>query len=478
MSDLCNLTACDARQKIETKEISPLELVDACIGRIEAVNHAVNAIVATCYERAREEARLAEKVVMNGSPLGALHGLPLGVKDLNVTAGLRTTFGSELYADWVPESDERIIAALRAAGAIVLGKTNTPEFGAGANTINRVYGATGNPFDVKRTCGGSSGGSAVALACGMVPLATGSDTGGSLRTPASFCGITSHRGTPGLVPSDRRTIGLSTYSVQGPMARNVHDTALMLSAMAAHSTLDPLSGPVDASVFANLPSVDLNELKVAWSSDLGVAPVDNQIATVFRERVNQLGPAFASCTEHNPELQTALETFWIIRGVHFLASHLDAYNTTPDKLGPNVSSNVKAALEMTSSDIGWAMAEQTRLYRNFQRFFEDYDLLLCPGNAVPPFPLETLYCDEINGQKLSNYIEWLGIASAITLTGHPVTMVPIGLDHTGAPIGVQVVGPKRHSDAFTLACAAEIELLLQTDPLTKRPIPTLEHFNR
>ena len=476
MNDLCSLSAREALRKIRIKEISPLELVDACIARIENANHSVNAIVATCYERARDEARLAENTVMNGGELGALHGIPLGVKDLNVTKDLRTTFGSELHADWVPQFDERIIAALRAEGAIVLGKTNTPEFGAGANTTNRVYGATGNPFDITRTCGGSSGGSAVALACGMVPLATGSDTGGSLRTPASFCGITSHRGTPGLVPSDRRTIGLSTYSVQGPMARTVDDVALMLSVMAGNSSIDPLSGPVDASSFADLPAVDLSQLKVAWSTDLGVAPVDQQIAEIFRARMSTLGSSFASFTEHNPRLETALETFWIIRGVHFLASHLDAYKETPEKLGPNVTSNVEAALEMTSSDIGWAMAEQTRLYRDFQSFFEDYDLLLCPGNAVSPFPLETLYCDEINGKKLSNYIEWLGIASAVTLTGHPVTMLPIGLDHAGLPIGVQVVGPSRHKDRYTLACAAEIERVLQTHPSTKRPIPNLEHL--
>ena len=473
MSDPCDLSAIDAREQIEKKTLSPRELVDSCIARTEAVDGRLNAMVATCYDRAREEAVMAEKAVMQGLALGPLHGLPLGVKDLNVTKGLRTTFGSELHANFIPDNDERIIADLRQAGAIVLGKTNTPEFGAGANTTNRVYGATGNPFDPNRICGGSSGGSAVALACGMVPLATGSDTGGSLRTPASFCGIASHRGTPGLVPSDRRAIGLTTYNVQGPMARNVPDTGLMLSAMAAHLPCDPLSGPVDSATFATIEQVDLSTLRVAWSPNLGSVPVDQQIAKTFEERIDLISSVFEYCERHDPEMQSALDTFWIIRGVHFLAAQFNAYQNTPDKLGPNVTSNVEAALAMTPQDIGWAMAEQTRLYRSFQRFFEDYDLLLCPGSSVPPFPLEQLYCEEINGEPTRNYVEWLGIASAITLTGHPVTLVPIGLDHTSTPLGMQVVGPRRHSDAFTLAAASAIEKELQTHTQTRRPIPDI-----
>lgn len=363
---------------------------------------------------------------------------------------------------------------MRGAGAIVLGKTNTPEFGAGANTTNPVYGATGNPFDPKRICGGSSGGSAVAVATGMTPLCTGSDTGGSLRTPASFCGVVSHRGTPGLVPSDRRGIGLTTYNVQGPMAREVADCALMLSVMAGNDPCDPLSGPVDAAAFASLDDIDLGSLRVAYSTDLGCAPIDNDIARLFEERVGAVASSFRTCERRDPVMENALDAFWYIRGTSFLAAQSANYENHRDKLGPNVISNVEAAFKMKPEQIAWASAEQTRIYRDFQTFFEDFDILLCPGNAVPPFPVEQLFCDEINGEKTANYVEWLGIASAITLTGHPVTMLPLGLDHTGTPMGVQVVGPRRHSDRFTLGVAAALERAFQAMPGLRRPLPDLD----
>lgn len=478
MTEPCDLTAVEARRLIGRKSMSPVELTDSCIGRIEAVDGSVNAMVTRCFERAKAEAKTAEDAVMRGDALGALHGLPMGVKDLNVTEGVLTTFGSPLHAENVPAADERIIAALRQAGAIVIGKTNTPEFGAGANTKNAVFGATGNPFDPSRICGGSSGGSAVALATGMVPICTGSDTGGSLRTPASFCGVVSHRSTPGVVPSDRRGIGLTTYNVQGPMARTVADTSLMLSAMAGNDSSDPLSGPIDADIFRTVENIDLSGLRVAWSTDLGCVPVDNDVARIFEERVQKLAPAFKSCERRDPDMGRALDVFWIIRGVAFLAGRMDAYNNNRDKLGPNIISNVEAGLKMTAEEIAWANAEQTSIYRRFQEFFQDVDVLLCPGNSVPPFPVEQLYCDEINGKKTANYVEWLGIASAITLTGHPVTMVPTGLDHTGTPLGMQVVGPRRHSDRFTIGTAAAIERIFQGMPETRRPLPNLETLKK
>ncbi|MGB0552833.1 MAG: amidase [Alphaproteobacteria bacterium] len=473
MTEPCDLTAIEARRLIGQKALSPVELADSCIGRIEAVDGSVNAMVTRCFERAQSEAKVAEAAVMQGDALGALHGLPMGVKDLNVTEGVLTTYGSPMHAENVPAKDERIIAALREAGAIVIGKTNTPEFGAGANTKNAVFGATGNPFDPSRICGGSSGGSAVALATGMAPICTGSDTGGSLRTPASFCGVVSHRSTPGVVPSDRRGIGLTTYNVQGPMARTVADTSLMLSVMAGNDPSDPLSGPIDANIFRTVEDIDLSGLRVAWSTDLGCVPVDNELARIFEERVGMLASSFKSCERRDPDMADALDVFWVIRGVGFLAGRLDAYKNNRDKLGPNIISNVEAGLKMTAEEIAWANAEQTAIYRRFQEFFEDIDVLLCPGNSVPPFPVEQLYCDEINGKKTANYVEWLGIASAITLTGHPVTLIPTGLDHTGTPFGMQVVGPRRHSDRFTIGTAAAIERVFQGMPATQRPLPDL-----
>ena len=347
MTNPCDLSAVEARWRIGTKELSPIELLESCIDRIEAVNPTVNAMVATCYDRARAEARSAERAVVKGEPLGALHGLPLGVKDLNLTEGVRTTFGSLIHEDFVPEADERMVADLRAAGAIVVGKTNTPEFGAGGNTVNKVYGATVNPFDTARTCGGSSGGSGVALATGMLPLCTGSDTGGSLRIPAGFCGITAIRCTPGVVASERRVVGLTTFNVQGPMARSVPDAALMLGAMTGHDPSDPLSHPISAESLETIESIDLSTLRVAVSPDLGFAQVDNGIRDTFAACVEEFRPAFGECIERNPQMDDASRAFWLIRGVYFLAGRLESYREHKHLLGPNVISNVEAGLAMS-----------------------------------------------------------------------------------------------------------------------------------
>ncbi len=473
MSEPCELSACQARRLIGARALSPVELLDSCLARIEALNPRVNAVVATCYERARDEARAAEAALVAGAELGPLHGLPVGIKDLNETAGLRTTFGSRIFAEHVPERDERLVAALRRAGAIVVAKTNTPEFGAGANTVNDVYGATRNPFDTARTCGGSSGGSAVALACDMLPLCSGSDTGGSLRTPAAFCGVVSIRSTPGVVPSERRAVGLSTYGVQGPMARSVADAALMLSAMAAHDPRDPMSAPLEPAALAEVGEVDLATLRVAVSEDLGFALIDEGIRAAFRERVAAIRPAFGSCVERDPEMAEASRVFWLLRGAHFLAAQLGNYREHRELLGPNVVANVEAALAMRPEEIGWAMAEQTRIYRRFQSFFSEFDVLLCPSTAVPPFPVEQLYCAEINGVALESYIQWVDITAAITLTGHPVVQLPCGRDPTGTPLGIQVVGARRHGERRLIAIAAALERLFATDPALERPRPGL-----
>jgi len=462
---------------VADKTVSPVDLLDACVARIEAVNPTVNAVVATCYDRAREEARAAEAAVMRGETLGPLHGLPLGVKDLNLTEGLRTTFGSLIFKDYVPDADERIVAALRRAGAIVVGKTNTPEFGAGANTVNKVYGATRNPFDTSRTCGGSSGGSAVALATGMLPLCTGSDTGGSLRIPAAFCGVVAIRGTPGLVPSDRRMIGLTTYGVQGPMARNVPDAALMLSAMASDDAIDPLARPVDKESYAQPENLDLSELRVAVSEDLGFAHVDNGIRKTFQECTACLAPMFAGCEPVDPDMAGSTDVFWVIRGVHFLAAQLNNYQQHRDLLGPNVINNVEAALKMKPEQIGQAYAECNRIYRGLQTFFKSFDVLICPTVAVPPFPVEQLYCFHINGVEMGNYIQWADLTAGLTLTGHPIVSVPCGVDRTGMPFGIQIVGPRWHSDRFVIGVAAAIERALEETMKHNRPKPDIASLN-
>ncbi len=477
MTNPRDLSAVEARRLIGTRELSPVELLESCIDRIEAVNPTVNAIVATCYERAREEARAAEHAVMQGEPLGLLHGLPFGVKDLNLTENLRTTFGSLIHEDFVPEKDERMVADLRAAGAILVGKTNTPEFGAGANTVNKVYGATVNPFDTTRTCGGSSGGSAVALAAGMLPLCTGSDTGGSLRIPAGFCGITAIRCTPGVVASERRTVGLTTFSVQGPMARSVPDAALMLGAMAEHDPRDPLSHAFGAESLEIIEPVDLSSLRVAVSPDLGFAQVDDGIRDTFAACVDEFRPAFGACDARSPQMESASRAFWLIRGVHFLADKLDPYREHKHLLGPNVISNVEAGLAMKPEDIGWAFAEQTRLYRALQSFFDQVDVLICPTVAVPPFPVEQLFCTHINGVELENYIQWADLTSGLTLTGHPIVSIPCGLDPTGTPFGLQIVGPRHHSEHFVIAVAAAMERYAEGRTRIARPVPDIDSLS-
>ncbi|MDP6390375.1 MAG: amidase family protein [Alphaproteobacteria bacterium] len=474
MTEPCDLTAVEMRRLIGRKRLSPIELVESCIARIEMVNPVLNAVVATCYDRAREEARAMTERLVKGDELPPLFGLPVGIKDLNDTEGLRTTYGSPLYKDHVPNRDERLVRVLREAGAIVLAKTNTPEFGAGGNTTtNEVYGYTRNPFDVARACGGSSGGAAVALATGMMPLAQGSDSGGSLRKPATFCGITALRPTAGLVPSDKRAVGLTTSSVQGPMARDAADTALFLQTIVGSDGCDPLSYNIDRDDYRVLPEVDLSRLRVAVSVDFGSAPVDDGIRKTFEDRLAQFRGVFASCEERQPDLETANDVFWILRGVLFLANHLERYEKHRDQLGPNIVSNVEAGLAMTAEEIGWAYGEHTRLYRAFQEYFQDIDVLITPGQAVTPTAVEQRNVTEINGMPMKNYLHASTITSAITLTGHPAAAIPCGYDHTGAPFGLQVCGPK-NGDMFTLGVARALERYFADKPDLARPIPDLE----
>ncbi|MGH6914267.1 MAG: amidase, partial [Geminicoccales bacterium] len=436
------------------------------------VNPTVNAFVATCWERAEAEARAAERAVMDGLQLGPLHGLPIGIKDLVLTEGLRTTRGSPLFADFVPEADERQVAAVRASGAIVVGKTNTPEFGAGANTVNPVYGATGNPFDPEKTCAGSSGGSAVALATGMVPLASGSDTGGSLRNPAAYCGIVGFRPTPGMVPSEMRLHGWSPLPVQGPMARNVGDLALLLEAMSALDPRDPLSHPPHPADRQRLDPVDLCTLRVAISEDLGFSPLDHGIRRTFRAAVQRFRSVFASTEDRDPPLDGADEAFEVARAASFLAAHTESYRNRPEMLGPNIVANVEQGLGMSLEDFARASSLHTALYRRFLDFMDGYDMLICPAMSVPPFPHRQLHPTHINGEPLRTYFHWLAPAYGLTLTAHPVVCLPCGLDHTGMPFGIQICG-KRFGDWRTLGIAAALEQYLRGIPELARPLPDL-----
>ena len=472
MTEPCDLTAVDARRLIGRKQLAPSELLTSCIARIEAVDHAVNAMVARDFERARAAARQADEAVARGDDLPPLHGLPIGIKDLQETAGLRTTHGSVIFRDHVPAADERIVAAVRQAGAIVVGKTNTPEFGAGANTRNAVYGATGNPFDPTRSAAGSSGGSAVALATGMVPLCTGSDTGGSLRNPAAFSGIVGFRPTPGLVANERRGLGWSNLPVAGPMARTVPDLCLLLSTMVSDDTRDPLAAAVRAEDYAVPARIDLSRLRVAFTPDFGFAPTERHIAEVFTEKTGTLRQVFARAEDATPDCAGADEAFEVLRSLGFLAGHAEKVRTRPQDVGPNVRANVEEGLRYTAADVARAQALQTALYRRWQAFFDDWDVILTPSITISPRSWRELYPAEIDGRPTRTYFHWLALAYAVTLAGHPAVSLPVGLDRNGMPFGLQIVGP-RGGDAFVLAVAAELEAMLAGDARTARPVPDI-----
>lgn len=470
---LCDLDAVEQRRRIGTKEISPVELLDATLERIEEVNGSVNAIVAMDVDSAREEAKAAEQAVLSGDDLGMLHGLPVGIKDLEATAGLRTTYGSMIYENNIPEEDDLSVANARDEGAIILAKTNTPEFGAGANTRNSVYGATGNPFNTDLTPAGSSGGSAAALACGMVSVASGSDYGGSLRTPAGFCGVTGFRPSPGVVPVPNRTVALSPYSVQGGMGRTVSDVSLMIGALASADIGDPFSSSVDPDLFEPLGEIDLGSLRVAISPDLGCAPVDNDIRKVFSEKCDTFRSAFGEAQDRDPDLCDVHEAFEITRGVNFISAHGDRVKNHKDILGPNVVDNVTRGLEYSAGDVAWANAEQSRIYQNVLDMYEEVDLIICPTASVTPFPHEQWYVEEINGEKMPTYMRWLALSYGLTMALPAICSLPVGIDHKGMPFGIQIAGPNG-SDRFVLQAAYSLEKYLANIPGMTRPVPGLK----
>ncbi|MBU2531593.1 MAG: hypothetical protein KKB37_02545 [Alphaproteobacteria bacterium] len=475
MSQPCDLSAVEARRLIATKALSPVELMQSCLERIAKTNTVVNAMVAMDEEAAMETARAAEQAVMHGEPLGQLHGLPLGVKDLQATAGLRTTYGSLLYENNVPEEDEVTVSNLRDEGAIIVGKTNTPEFGAGANTKNRVYGATGNPFDPMKTCAGSSGGSAVALALGQVPIATGSDYGGSLRTPSAYCGVVGIRTSPGVVPTPNKQVLLNPYSVNGPMGRTVADAHLLLKAQIDLDKRDPFSSDDVLRIPEVLSGIDLAGLNIAYSEDLGCAPVDNEIRKVFRSRIKAFSHVFATATEAAPDLASCHDVFEITRGINFASAHMERLAKQRDLLGPNVIDNTERGLQFTAKDVAWAMGEQANLYRRYVEFFEDFDVLICPAASVTPFPHAQLSVTEINGEAMPTYMRWLAIAYALTVALPVVVALPCGLDHNGMPFGIQVAG-RNGSDAMVIEVAHALEQVLATNDETRRPVPDISRL--
>ncbi len=477
MNDLADMTATELRRLIGRRKLSPVELAEACIERVERLNHAVNAVVAWDCDRMLSAARAAEAQVAAGQPLGPLHGLPVAVKDMNDAAGLPTTYGSEIFADNVPESDDALVASVRTAGATILGKTNVPEWSAGANTRNRVYGTTANPFDLERTCAGSSGGSAVALATGMAPLATGSDVGGSLRNPAAYCAVTGYRPSPGVVPGPANEMALLPMVTAGPMARNVQDIGLLLSVMSRPDRRDPWTQASggrtawNADDFMRLPKADLATLRFAATEDFGFAPTEKGIRTTFRDRVERLSSVL-NMEDATPACAGADRIFAVFRAVGFLGAHRQRLERFPEKVGPNVRANIEEGHGYSASDVAEALAAQAVYYRAWQDFFETTDFLLSPAVTISPRPWRELYPTEIDGTPTQSYYHWLALAYATTIVGHPSITIPCGTDTNGLPFGLQIVG-RRNEDAKLLAVAAELEALLAGDDATRPPAPDL-----
>ena len=444
--DLCFLSATELTRLIRTREVSCEEVMRAHLEQIERVNPMVNAIVTLLPERALDGARMADAAIASGQPVGPLHGLPVAHKDLLVTKGIRTTFGSPIYQDFVPDTDAILVERLRAAGAITIGKTNTPEFGAGSQTFNPVFGATRNPWDLTKTCGGSSGGAAVALACGMMPLADGSDFGGSLRNPASFCNIAGFRPSAGRVPSWPTVNAWFSLPVLGPMARTVEDLALMLSATAGPDARAPISINESGSVFAGPLARDFRGLRVAWSRDLGGLPVDTRVTEALSSGRRVLEAIGVQVEDADPDLADADEVFRVLRAWNFETSFGALLKTQRHLMKDTVIWNIEEGARLTGAQVGGAELKRTELYHRVRRFMEQYAFLAAPVVQVPPFDVNQPWVTEINGEKMHTYLDWMKSCYAISATGLPAVSVPCGFTRDGLPVGLQIVG--RHLDDF------------------------------
>ncbi|MGQ0704466.1 MAG: amidase [Gemmatimonadales bacterium] len=451
-------SATEIARQVAAKEVSPVEVVEAALARVEQVNPRLNAVV-TLNPRVLDDARALEQRVRNGEPAGVLAGVPVGVKDVTQVAGLRTTFGSPLYKDYIPDHDALVVERLRAGGAIILGKTNTPEFAAGGNTWNEVFGRTRNPWNPDRSAGGSTGGGAAALATGMIALAEGTDLGGSLRIPASFCGVVGLRPSPGLVPTWPSEWGWDTLQVTGPMARTAEDAALMLQAIAGPSPLAPLRQPVAGRDFvAAVRRGPEPACRLAYCPDIAGIGIDPAVESVCRAAVERLGWEGLTVEPIELDLSSGRDAFLALRGLWFVTWMQDRLDRI-DELGINVRNNTKAGLAGTVPDIAKAETVRGQIWHRMRELFERYDYLLTPTMAVPPFPVEQNYPETVAGRVMKTYVDWIAPTFVLSLTGLPVASVPCGLDPDGLPVGLQIVG-KPEGEAAVLALAGRIQELL------------------
>jgi amidase len=442
--DLCFRSATELAALVRGREISARELLDAHLARIERVNPSLNAIVTLDVEGARAAADAADAALAAGEVLGPLHGLPVAHKDTHATGGMRTTWGSPLFSKTVPARDELVVARLKRAGAIRVGKTNVPEFAAGSHTFNPVFGVTHNPYRHGLSAGGSSGGAAAALAAGLVPLAEGSDMGGSLRNPAAFCNVVGLRPTPGRVPTWPAPLGWSTLSVQGPMGRTVGDVALQLSALAGPDLRVPISLDAPGAVFTEPLPLALDGLRVAWAPDLGGrVAVDPAVTEVLMAQLGVFRDLGARVDEDCPDLTDADEVFGTLRAWLFEQAHLEKSRKHPELVKESIRWNAEMGAKLTGADLARAEVAHTKLYERMVAFFERCDVLLAPTTQVLPFPVELEYPTEIGGVPQENYLEWMRSCTLLSPTGCPALSVPGGFTPDGLPVGLQIIGPPR-----------------------------------
>ena len=464
-SELIGETATSLVSKLRRGEVSPHDLLDALEKRIGEVDGAVNALPTLCLERARERADAWLR--LPPEKRGLLAGLPVPIKDLSNVAGVRSTQGSPIFANFVPERSDIVVEVIEAQGGIVYAKSNTPEFGAGASTFNEVFGATKNPHDVTRSAAGSSGGAAAALASGTAWLAHGSDMGGSLRNPASFCGVVGMRGSVGRCASDAKTKIDQNLGVQGPMARTVEDLALFLDAMSGFHPRAPLSLPREAQSFVSLARSGWKPKRVAYSSNLGITPVDPEVAAITRAAAFRLAEEGVIVEEAHPDFTEAHECFQILRAQNFAISYGGHLAKHRDLLKPEVIWNIEKGLKLTVAEIAKAEHQRVALFQRTSRFFESYDLLLTPATICAAFPVGDRYLTECAGHRFETYIDWLAIVYAITLVFCPALSLPCGFTKSGLPVGLQIVAPPREEGRI-LAAAKLLEERLGLD--TARPI--------
>jgi amidase len=446
--ELWRLTATELAARIGRRELSALEVMQAHLARIEAVNPAVNAIVTLDADGALRAAAEADRQLGAGGACGPLHGLPIAVKDLEDTAGMRTTYGSPIYRDHVPTEDTLMVSRLRRAGAIVIGKTNTPEFGAGSQTFNAVFGVTRNPYDLSRTPGGSSGGAAAAVASGMLPLADGSDLGASVRNPASFCSVVGLRPAPGRIPDVSTSSAWSPLSVLGPLARTVADAALLLRALCGPDPRDPLSLQDPPETFAADLRSDPAGLRIAWSRNLGDLPVAPEVTAVLAESRTALTAMGCVVEDVEPDLVDADEAFEVLRALGYAQSFADLLETHGDQLKETVRWNTRLGLSLTGDRIARTVTLQTQIFHRMRGLLERYDALALPVSQVAPFAVEEEWVREIAGVPMGSYLEWMRSCSRITMTAHPAISLPAGFTPGGLPVGLQLVG--RHRDELGL----------------------------